>query len=344
MARKKNKSSRVVLLVLMGMIVVSCVGVLYWLRREKTVNTEDVRIFLPDGCDFDGMLDTLKSNHCLSSFESFRAIAQARRFTTVHGGSYVVSHKMPVFDLVHKLRIGSQDPIRITIGSYRSLTRLCADLGKRFNFSQHELLQLLQSDSVCEQYGLTKNTIISLFVQNSYDVYWNISPQAFVNRMATEYDRFWNASRLADCQELNLTPAEVTTLASIVKEETNKNDEKADIASVYLNRIRHKIPLQADPTVRYAVGDFSLRRILKIHTECKSPYNTYQYIGLPPGPICIPSESSIDAVLKNKRTKYLYFCAKDDFSGYHNFAETLDEHNANARKFHKALNNRNIYK
>ena len=315
------------------------------LRRERCQNSEEVRLFLPEGISYDAVIDTLINRKCISSREGFDAMSRLRRYKKhVKSGSYIVDAEMPYYDLVNKLRAGRQDPIKITIGSFRSLDGLCSKLGERFEFSGKELYAMVRNDSVCKSYGLDRQNMLAFFVQNTYEIYWNISVERFMERMYREYNHFWNASRLDKCAALNLSPAEVTTLAAIVEEETNNDKEKPLIASVYLNRIRKRMPLQADPTVRYAVGDFSLRRILKKHTEVNNPYNTYRFAGLPPGPICIPSAESIDAVLENRHTDYLYFCAKQDFSGSHNFASNLSEHQRNAEKFHKALNNRKIFK
>lgn len=199
----------------------------------------------------------------------------------------------------------------------------------------------LQNDSICSIYGLTPATVFALFPQNTYEFYWTVSPMAFLDKMNQESNKFWN-ERQSQLSAINLSREQVITIASIVEEETNCNDEKADIASVYLNRYRIGMALQADPTVKYAIGDFTIRRIRGEMLQTDSPYNTYRNAGLPPGPICIPSAASIDAVLKNKNTQYLYFCAKEDFSGRHNFAATITEHQANAKKFHKALNKQNI--
>ena len=205
------------------------------------------------------------------------------------------------------------------------------------------LLQMLNDDTLCAAYGHTPQTIIGMFPRNTYDIYWNTSPRKLLDRMQRESEKFWTDSRKSQCKALKMTEYEVITLASIVEEETNVNDEKADIASVYLNRLRTGMLLQADPTVKYALQDFSIRRILNYMLLVDSPYNTYRIVGLPPGPICIPSQASIDAVLKNKKTSWLYFCAKEDFSGRHNFSSSLAEHQRNAAKFHKALNDRKIH-
>jgi UPF0755 protein len=185
---------------------------------------------------------------------------------------------------------------------------------------------------------------MTLFIPNTYEFYWNTSADKFIERMYVEYKHFWSKSRLNKAQKIKLTPEQVIILASIVEEETIKDDEKPTVAGVYLNRLHKNIRLQADPTVRFAVGDFEIKRILNKHLKIDSPYNTYKYAGLPPGPICIPTISSIDAVLNYKKHDYLYFCAKDDFSGYHAFAKTLKQHNINATKYRKALNKNRIYK
>ena len=180
-----------------------------------------------------------------------------------------------------------------------------------------------------------------MFLQNTYEIYWTISPKALLDRMKRESDYFWD-KRQIQLQNIGLTRQQVMTIASIVEEETNVEEEKPVIASVYLNRFRIGMPLQADPTVKYAIGDFTIRRILNNMLSVDSPYNTYRYAGLPPGPICLPSTASIDAVLKNKKTDYLFFCAKEDFSGRHNFAVDYAEHMANARRYQAALNARGI--
>ena len=183
-----------------------------------------------------------------------------------------------------------------------------------------------------------------MFIPNTYEFYWTTTAEVFMQRMNTEYLKFWSESRKAKAAELGYSPEEISILASIVEKETNKNDEKPAIAGVYLNRLKYNWRLQADPTVVYAWGDFSIRRVLNLHKRIDSPYNTYVYYGLPPGPICIPSIASIDAVLNRQDHNYLFFCAKDDFSGYHVFAATNAQHAINANKYRKALDDRNIRK
>lgn len=203
---------------------------------------------------------------------------------------------------------------------------------------------LLLADSTAAHYGFEPATFISMFIPNTYQVYWTATPRQILDRMKKEYDAYWTEERIAKAQAMNLSKVEVSTLASIVQGETNKMDEAATIAGVYVNRLKRGIPLQADPTLVFAIGDFTIRRILNKDKEFESPYNTYKYRGLPPGPINMPSIPALDAVLDYEEHRYLYFCAKDDFSGYHAFAKTLTEHNRNARKFQRALNKERIYR
>lgn len=318
-------------------------GAAAWLFCSRTTNTQDSRIYIPSGSTYEAVVDTLKAHDILSSTTTFSIWAKLRNYPTlVKSGSYVIKPQQSLFRLVGKLRSGNQDAIRITINKYRTKEQFCQFVASKLEFDAGSLDSAISSDSICQSYGFSPATIFTLFPQNTYEIYWNTSPKQFLDRMEKEYRQFWNESRTKAAEALGLTPAEVVTLASIVEEETNKNDEKPLIASVYLNRLRQGILLQADPTVKYACGDFTLQRITAKQLVVESPYNTYRHRGLPPGPICLPGVASINAVLENRQSKYLYFCAKEDFSGYHNFAVTLSEHLTNAARFHAALNQRGI--
>ena len=205
-----------------------------------------------------------------------------------------------------------------------------------------ELLSYLGDEDYCRSLGFDAVTIKTMFIPNTYEVYWNTPADKLVERMKREYDSFWNDERLKKAENIRLSPIEVSILASIVEEETAVPEEYPVVAGLYINRLYKNMPLQADPTVKYAVGDFTLRRILNIHLEVESPYNTYLNGGLPPGPIRIPSVRGIDAVLNYTKHNYIYMCANDDFSGRHNFAVTLSEHNRNAQKYRAELNRRGI--
>ena len=325
--------------ILLGLAVGFGIGTI----NQRVAVTDTVRIYIPSEASYQTLIDTLDAHHCLHAHAAFNTLARLRGLPhSIKAGSYNITPNMRIVSLVQKLYTGSQDPVRITINKHRTLDGLCQFFGTKLQFDADSLLILLTDTAFCSQYGFTPQTIIGLFPQNTYELYWTTTPTGVVERMNTESKRFWH-ERENLLSAIGLTRNQVLTIASIVEEETNCNEEKPDIASVYLNRYRIGMPLQADPTVKYAVGDFTIRRIKGDMLKTDSPSNTYLHAGLPPGPICIPSAASIDAVLKNKKTNYLYFCAKEDFSGRHNFASTSEEHIANARKFHKALNDRNIH-
>ena len=343
--KNKNKKLNIAVGILAILTIVIIAGGLLVLRNQKTTNSESVTLYIPTGSEYSAVVDSLDAHNCIGNHTVFNLMSRLRHYRdNVKGGCYILKPHSNLWNTLTKLYYGNQDPIHLTINKHRTKQQLCAFLGKKLELDGDTLLAMLDNDTICSQYGHTPLTIIGMFPQNTYDVYWNITPNKLLDRMKRESDKFWNSDRRDKCGRINLTPTEVITLASIVEEETNKNDEKADIASVYLNRLRKGMLLQADPTLKYAAGDFTLRRILNKHMENPSPYNTYKYRGLPPGPICIPGPASIDAVLQNKTTDYLYFCAKADFSGRHNFASTLAQHNANANAFHAELNRRKILK
>ena len=343
--KPKNKRINTIVGIVAALVLVGVVTALMLLRSQKMANRETVTLYIPTGSDYAAVVDSLNAHNCIGNAMVFNTMARLRQYRdNVKGGCYILKPEERVWNVLTKLYCGNQDAVKVTISKHRTKQQLCDYIGRRLEMRSDTLLALLADDSLCAAYGHTPKTIIGMFPQNTYEIYWNTTPEKFLNRMKKESDRFWNDERKAKCKALNLTEDEVITLASIVEEETNKNDEKADIASVYLNRIRKGMLLQADPTLKYAVGDFTLRRLLNKHIEVESLYNTYKHRGLPPGPICIPSAASIDAVLANKQTDYLYFCARADFSGRHAFASTLAQHNANAAAFHAEMNRRKIYK
>lgn len=260
----------------------------------------------------------------------------------VKPGNYAIRPGDSMRDICLRLLSGNQTPVKLIVPSVRTLDRLAAAVGKQLMADSAAIASLLADEHLIDSLGYTKETFPTLFLPNTYEVYWTMSAEQFIARMKKEYDRFWNTERKAKAQAQGLTPVEVITLASIVDEETSKNDEKPLVAGLYLNRLNRGMLLQADPTVKFAHGKFNLRRILLAHLTIDSPYNTYKYAGLPPGPIRIPSIAAIESVLNPAKHSYIYMCAKEDFSGYHNFASTLGQHNANARRYQQALNQRGI--
>lgn len=257
-------------------------------------------------------------------------------------GAYRVEPGMSAWQVALKLARGGQTPVRVTFNNVRTIDQLAGRIAEQLCFSKDDLLALLQNDSVCADLGFTQATLPALFLPDTYEFYWTVTPEEFLQKMKREYRRYWMGPREEQAQEWGLTPVEVATLASIVEEETNKPDEMGTVAGLYMNRLRKGMPLQADPTVKFACGDFSLRRILKAHLAIESPYNTYRVTGLPPGPIRIASKQALDAVLNHRPNDYIYMCAREDFSGYHNFAVTWSEHQRNAARYQRELNRRGI--
>ena len=260
----------------------------------------------------------------------------------IRTGRYAVSSGMSNLQLLNDLRRGHQVATRLTFNNIRFKEDLAERLDEQLMLDKDELLSLLNDSAYCDSLGFTTETITSLFIPNTYEVYWNIPADKLMQRMKREYIAFWTDVRLEKAKAIGLTPAEVATLASIVEEETAASDEYPIVAGLYLNRLHRGIPLQADPTVKFAVGDFTLQRILFEHLEVDSPYNTYKHAGLPPGPLRIPTIKGMDSVLNYMKHNYLYMCAKEDFSGRHNFAATLAEHNRNANRYRAELNRRKI--
>ncbi len=317
------KKHAIVLLLIVLAVLAGCLAGALGLR-QPTANGDACRLYLPDGTSRDALCDTLVADGVLHSTTAFRLVSSLLRLDEVRPGSYVVEPHMRTLSLVRKLRNGQQDPIRLTIGKFRLPQDLNDYLGQKL---MHDTFDVSLST-------------FHLVLPDTYEVYWTVTPEAFMQRMEREYNTFWRGVKGSEKVAKESERREITILASIVEEETNYGPEKPLIASVYLNRLRRGMPLQADPTVKYAVGDFTLRRILNRHLGVESPFNTYLHAGLPPAPICLPSKATIKAVLNAPETQYLYFCASPAMDGTHRFAATLAEHNRNAAAFHRALDSR----
>lgn len=309
------------------------------------IDREDRLLDVPRGTTFKQLQNRLYDEGYVNDLVAFSFLARVKNLDeSLKAGMYLIRKDMSNMEVVNMLLRGTQEPVKLTFSNARMVGDLASVLTRTLEMDSAELAPYLLSDSVARLYGFDAQNFISMFLPNTYEVYWTVRPMDLLDRMKLEYDRYWNEDRKRLADSIGLTPQEVATLASIVDWETNKMDEAPRLAGVYMNRLKRGIPLQADPTVVFAVGDFSIRRVLKKHTELDSPYNTYMYPGLPPGPIMLPSIASVEAVLHHEAHKYLYFCAKDDFSGYHAFAKTLIEHNQNALKFQNALNQERIYR
>ena len=296
--------------------------------------------------DVDDTIDSVrfKVNNVLSpkSIDVFDWLVKHEKYNKVKTGSYLFEPNDDWRIAIRRLKLGWQTPVRIVVPSVRTINHMAQSLGKQLMVNEQEIIDTLSSPSFMTRMGYTAEILPTLFVPNTYEVYWNISVEELMQRLSKEYNSYWNNERREKATAQGLTPIEVATLASIVDEETSVNSEKPIIAGLYLNRLHRGILLQADPTVKFATGDPTLRRILNKHLTIDSPYNTYIYKGLPPGPIRIPSMAALEAVLNPAKHNYLYMCAKEDFSGTHNFASTLTQHNVNARRYQQALNQRGI--
>ena len=319
-------------------------GALYYLFLSENVRNREATVVVPRGADFEQVMDTLRKHDVLKSESSFRTVSKALRYKTIRVGKYDLSDCRTNMDLVRLLRRGQHFPVKFTFNNVRTLDQFVEKVGHKFFFEPEELSELLHDSSYMQKFGLSDTTAICLFIPNTYEFYYDISAEDFLDRMNDYYKQFWNERRLKTADEIGLTPVQVATLASIVEEENMRPAEKSIIAGLYINRLNKGMLLQSDPTVKFALGDFTRQRILNADLQVESPYNTYKYKGLPPGPIRIPEASTMDSVLHYRHHNYLYMCAKEDFSGYHNFTASAAEHSRNAARYRAALNVRNIKK
>ena len=312
------------------------------LRTVSSTN-EPVLIYLDQDDNFDSLTVKIKATGKVEMNRGMRLAVQLLQYEDrVRPGCYDVGSGQCAFNVIRRLRAGDQFPIRLTIPQTWTKEQLAARLSRQLMADSASLATLFNDPEALKAYETRPEMLVSLFVPDTYEVYWTITPEALLKRMAKEYKAYWTAERKALAEQQGLTPDEVAVLASIVDKETTNVDEMPMVAGMYLNRLRTNMPLQADPTVKFALGNFALRRLYNSHLACDNPYNTYKYAGLPPGPICVPSPQAINAVLHPAQHNYLYMCAKEDFSSAHNFAATYAEHLANARRYQQALNQRNI--
>jgi len=300
-----------------------------------------IYIYIKSNNSLDRLIYNLQNDNILINVQSFERLAKLINLTdNLKAGRYKITAGMSNIALIKLLKSGRQEPLNLVIKYARRKENLALTLSSQLELDSTELINLMNDSSTLNAAKMDSNNIINLFVPNTYNVYWNISGKKLVERMQKEYNSLWNSSRTTKCILMKMTPQEVTILASIVMSETNQPNEMPTVARTYMNRMKIGMPLQADPTVLFALNDTSIKRVLSIHTAFQSPYNTYLNIGLPPGPICLASPTAIDAVLNAPMNDYLYFCAKEDLSGYHNFANTFAQHQVNARKYQRELNRR----
>lgn len=344
---KKKRSKRNIIIGIALFFVFLLAGAGFWGYRlawaSNFLPKETVYLYIGKDKSFDELCRQLVDSANCSRIGSFKQLAGLLKYqSNMKTGRYAVRPGMSNLELLNDLRRGHQVATRLTFNNIRLKDDLAERLDEQLMLGKEDILSLLTDSAYCDSLGFTVETIPLLFIPNTYEVYWNIPADKLMQRMKREYNAFWTEARLEKAKSIGLTPIEVGILASIVEEETAASDEYPIVAGLYLNRLHKGIPLQADPTVKYAVGDFTLQRILFEHLEVDSPYNTYKYAGLPPGPLRIPTNKGMDSVLNYMKHNYLYMCAKEDFSGRHNFAATLAEHNRNANRYRAELNRRKI--
>lgn len=316
---------------------------------EANVNTngQDVYLYIFPSYNLDSIYNNLVKMEVLKNPENFKSLAKTKRFNedNIVAGKYRLKDGMSTNALINHLRAGNgKMEVRLRFGNLRNIEQLSGVLSKEIRPDSIEILNWLRNPDSLSKYGFNSYTIPSFFIPNTYFVNWEISTPKLMKRLAWEYKRFWNEERRVKAEKMGFSQSEVSTMASIVYWETKKDKDMPKIAGVYVNRIKQGMPLQADPTLIFALNDYSIRRVLNIHKEIDSPYNTYKFRGLPPGPILVPPIKYIDAVLNYSDHDYLYFVAKEDFSGYSYFAKTYRQHLVYAGKFQRTLNQSRIYR
>ncbi len=341
---RKKISKKITLSFAVLFLLIGAVTALIGSALLFTPNTKNgtKTLIIPQDADLQQIIDSLNHHQLLINEKSFVKTAQLMKFKRPKPGKYKIASDLNNRALIRLLRAGQHIPVKFTFNNTRTIEKFVEKVDNQFFFEPNELACLLLDDRYLEKFGFNRQTLPAMFIPNTYELYYDISADDFLKKMFHFYQEFWNDERTLLAAKIGFTPLEIAIIASIVEEESSVKEEYSIIAGLYINRLKRGMLLQADPTVKFAVGDFTLKRILYQHLEIDSPYNTYKYSGLPPGPIRIASPTVIDAVLHYKDHNYLYMCAKEDFSGRHNFAVTHAEHERNAAKYHKALNQRGI--
>lgn len=314
-------------------------GYAAWQVFGPTVSAPQGKYFyVKTGATYADVKQSLLDEKIIGNDYFFELIAKQLKYPKlVKAGRYQINNGSSVLSLIRKLRSGNQTAVNLTINKLRLKEDLAQKIAANFECDSASVMQVLNDSETWKKYEVNSNTIMTTVIPNTYSLFWNTSAEKIVDKLHSEKEKFWNEERQAKARALNFTPEQVYTMASIVEEETNKTDDKGKIASVYINRIAKGMRLQADPTVKFSMKDFGLKRILFKHLTYDSPFNTYQNAGLPPGPICTPSINTIDAVLNAPQTNYIFFVAKPDFNGYSNFATNYEEHKKFAKAYQDAL-------
>ncbi|MEA4903869.1 MAG: endolytic transglycosylase MltG [Petrimonas sp.] len=343
--KPKKKGSKIILWTVLSLLLIAIIGAIV---AKKTIlepfNLKGTAyLYIGKEKNYEDVISQLKKAN-LPSEQIFRILSKRMNYpNNVKTGRYAIKDGMTMPDVIRMLRTGNQTPVNLTFNNMRTKEDLAGRISQQLMMDSAMLLNALNNPAKIKEFGFDESTFPVMFIPNTYEVYWDTSIDNLLNRMKKEYDRFWNDNRKSKAENIGLSPVQVSTLASIVEEEATYPDEYPVVAGLYLNRLKKGMRLEADPTVKFAVGDFSLRRILFRHLEVESPYNTYKNTGLPPGPIRIPSIKAIDGTLSPQQHNYLFMCAKEDLSGRHNFAATHAEHARNAARYQRALNQKGIY-
>jgi UPF0755 protein len=315
------------------------------LLKPNVKSNSSVRLYIHTGSEYKEVIDSLTTKGVFLNSKSFLLASRFKHYEThIRPGSYVLKRGMGNNAIINILRSGRQTPVKVTFNNVRTISDLAAKVGRQIEADSAQIYVFLSNPLNYKDDGFTRENIMSVFIPDTYEFYWNITAENFYRRMLREFNSYWTPAKVEKAKELNLTPVDVSILASIVDDEVVKNEEKPRIAGVYLNRLRIGMPLQSCPTIKFALNDFSIRRVLDEYLTVDSPYNTYKHTGLPPGPVRCASKSGLYAVLNAEKHDYLYFAAKSDFSGTHYFSRTLAEHNMHAAEYHKELNKKKIYK
>jgi UPF0755 protein len=355
MGKKKQKISFTVKLIIALFAILITIGSIWIYEVYKKIYQPSVFLdnklqdyfYIPTGSDLAYVANSLYEQGIIDNPATFTWVAERKNYKTkIYPGRYLLKAGMSNNQLIDLLRSGQQVPVKLTFNSIRTKEQLASKISRQLEADSLTLINLLNDDEfLYEKFKMGTSNILTLFIPNTYELWWNTSADKFLERMANEYKSFWNEERKAKAQNIGLSQTEVCVLASIVQaEQSRHNDEKPIIAGLYINRLKKGMRLESDPTLVYAWGDFTINRVLNIHKEIDSPYNTYRNSGLPPGPINLPEISSLDAVLNYTKNDYIFMCAKEDFSGYHNFSKTYDQHLNYANKYRAELNKRKIMK
>ena len=352
MKKMKQKKKRPLWLWMLGLVVLAGLGassmLLYdiyeriYLPNVSSLPTDERYLYIPTNSTYEDVLQILKERKLIKKVATFQWVAAKMNYPNhVYPGRYRLKEGMNNRQLVELLRSGAQEPLKLRLKKLNIKEQLASVMGLALEADSATLMTMLEDEVFLRQHGLNKDNVMSIFIPNTYEYFWNTNARQFFSRNMDEYKLFWDESRTAKARNLGLKPLEVVTLASIVEEEIIFPDEAARVAGVYLNRLKRSMLLQADPTLIFALRDYSIRRVLNVHKEVDSPYNTYMHAGLPPGPICIPNRSTINAVLNPESHSYIYFMAREDGSGYHNFAVTYKQHLRNVNRYRAERKRRN---